>query len=151
MTPADMAALHAAAFDGADAWSESSIAETLAQPHVVAFATSGGFALTRTVAGESELLTLATAPACRRRGIARGLLGDWLASLEGSADTAFLEVAEDNPAAIALYTSLGFSRSGLRRRYYTRPDGQNADALLMSRAVTLGQTCLRPPFTPESG
>ena len=41
-----------------------------------------------------------------------------------------LEVRTDNAAAIALYVSEGFTRLGVRRRYY-QPSG--ADAYTMAR------------------
>jgi ribosomal-protein-alanine N-acetyltransferase len=44
----------------------------------------------------------------------------------------FLEVAERNGAARALYAAAGFAAAGRRRRYY--PDG--ADALVLRRSLT---------------
>ncbi len=44
-----------------------------------------------------------------------------------------LEVAADNPAAIKLYTKLGFTKLSERKGYYARPDGQPATALVMAR------------------
>lgn len=43
----------------------------------------------------------------------------------------FLEVAEDNAAARALYDRLGFEPAGRRPRYYSRPNGPAVDALLL--------------------
>jgi len=51
---------------------------------------------------------------------------------------AFLEVAADNTAARALYACLEYEVSGLRRAYYKRPGGGAADAVIMTRALTLG-------------
>ncbi|UWR21659.1 GNAT family N-acetyltransferase [Sulfitobacter sp. S190] len=138
MTPHQLAEIHAAAFTQSRAWSAAELADLLAGPYVQAWTAAQGFALTRTLAGESELLTLAVHPDARRRGIARGLLQDWLDTLEGNADTAFLDVAADNTAAIALYETLQFERAGLRRGYYARQGGRSVDALLMKRAITQG-------------
>ncbi|MFA4893699.1 GNAT family N-acetyltransferase, partial [Brevundimonas sp.] len=44
----------------------------------------------------------------------------------------FLEVAEDNEAARALYGRAGFSEAGRRPRYYARADGSRRDALLLA-------------------
>lgn len=78
-----------------------------------------GFLVTRRVApGEYEVLNLATAPGCRRRGIARGLLDDWLKGISGDV---FLEVRESNQRARMLYKSLGFQEVSVRRNYYERP------------------------------
>jgi ribosomal-protein-alanine N-acetyltransferase len=95
-----------------------------------------GFVLTRTVADEAEILTLAVAPDFRRRGIGRSLVE--AAALEAArrgARSFFLEVAEDNPGALALYESADFQAVGLRRAYYARPDARPADALVLRRPL----------------
>ena len=95
-----------------------------------------GFVLVRTVADEAEILTLAVAPAFRRQGVGRALVeaAAQQASQRG-ARRFFLEVAEDNPAAIALYEETGFQAVGLRRAYYGRPNARSADALVLSRPL----------------
>ena len=45
----------------------------------------------------------------------------------------FLEVAADNPAAIALYRKQGFAEIGRREGYFARANGQPATALVMAR------------------
>ena len=47
----------------------------------------------------------------------------------GEAKRLFLEVAEDNAAALALYKGMGFQEIGRRKKYYHRPDGPAVDAL----------------------
>jgi ribosomal-protein-alanine N-acetyltransferase len=47
----------------------------------------------------------------------------------------FLEVADDNPAALALYEGSGFEQAGRRRAYYARPDARRADALVLRRPL----------------
>lgn len=135
-----MAALHAAAFTAERPWSAQEFQELLASPFVAVIARAGGFALTRSLAGESELLTLAVDPAQQRRGIGRDLLRDWLAAAQcGGIEDAFLEVAADNAGAIALYQAAGFAETGRRRGYYARAGAASVDALLMGRALTRGQ------------
>lgn len=138
MTPEEMSRIHGAAFVHERGWSAAEFEQMLAQPYIQHFSTVGGFALTRTLAGESELLTLAVAPEHQRRGIARTLLTQWLKYSSPLADTAFLDVAADNTAALALYDSLLFQRSNIRKTYYTRKSGPAADAILMSRDLTQG-------------
>jgi ribosomal-protein-alanine N-acetyltransferase len=78
-----------------------------------------GFLVCREVGpGEHEILNLAVDPAERRNGIARGLLTDVLGSAKGSW---FLEVRSSNAAAIQLYESAGFLRTGTRKNYYYEP------------------------------
>ena len=138
MTPADMAALHRLSFAPASAWSEDAFENTLAQPHVQAITSAHGFALTRTLAGETELLTIAVNPHRRREGIAKELLTQWLKSSRPVAEYAFLEVASDNLAARALYERLGFAQTGLRKGYYPREFADAADALILSLDLTQG-------------
>ncbi len=49
---------------------------------------------------------------------------------------AFLEVAVDNEAAIALYRRLGFHRAGKRLYYYDRGEAGRVDALVMRLDLT---------------
>ena len=91
-----------------------------------------GVILCRVVAGEMEVLTVGVAPAARRTGVARALMTAALgAARQAGAEACFLEVADDNESAVALYAGLGFRRAGLRRAYYDRGQGARADALVM--------------------
>jgi len=94
------------------------------------------FLLGRAVAGEAELLTLATAPESRRLGLGRKLVARFLYQARlRAAETAFLEVAADNAPARALYLASGFTESGRRKNYYQNPQGGRIDALVMRRAI----------------
>lgn len=64
---------------------------------------------------EAELLNLAVDPQWRRRGVASALLA---ALTKAATGDIFLEVAEPNTPAIALYTRQGWERTGVRRGYY---------------------------------
>ena len=94
-----------------------------------------GMVLFRQAADEGEILTLAVTPAARRRGCATALMGAVFGLCAGKGiERLFLEVAEDNVAARALYGALGFTQAGCRNAYYTRPGGIAADALILTRS-----------------
>lgn len=97
-----------------------------------------GFVLARVAAEEGEILTIAVGPAYRRAHIGQRLM-EAAAAQAGSqgAATLFLEVAEDNDPALKLYARLGFSVTGHRRNYYTKPSG-SVDARVMR--LTLAKT-----------
>lgn len=137
MTPDALAALHARCFTLPPPWDAGAFAGFLADP--TCHLTCDGqraFVLLRHVAGEIEVLTLATDPTARRQGLARKLLVQSLAALPHATEC-FLEVAEPNLPARALYTSLGFVQVGLRRSYYRTQAGQTAHALVLRASLPL--------------
>lgn len=96
-----------------------------------------GFLLSRKAADEAEILTIAVASRQRRRGIGKELLRRQMRRLaECGVKRLFLEVAEDNVAALALYRSLGFREEGRRKGYYRRVDGPAANALVLARDLS---------------
>jgi len=123
---AALAALHALAFPPAEAWGTDAMGLMLAMPGAFGlWEPAGGLVLVRAAAGEAEILTIAVVPAARRRGLGAALLAAALqgAVLRGAAEM-FLEVAEGNAAALALYAAAGFTEVGRRHRYYA--DGEDA-------------------------
>ncbi len=136
VAPGDVAALapvHAAAFE--HPWSAVELTALALGPGVAVIAVEQGgaalgFVMARRAADEAEILTLAVDPIARRRGIGRALV-DAVAAL--GARTLFLEVAQDNAAARALYAAAGFREAGRRRGYYARPPGPAIDALVLRR------------------
>ena len=93
-----------------------------------------GFLLARALPGESEILSLGVATVWRRHGAARVLLRAAMARAgEAGAARTLLEVAEDNVAARNLYSAEGFALVGRRPRYYRRPGGTAAAALVFAR------------------
>jgi ribosomal-protein-alanine N-acetyltransferase len=149
-----LAALHAAAFTprGERGWTEDEFLALLslegimgwiaASPEGANGAEDGerevlGFVLFRALAGEAEIITIASRPDRRRAGVGGALLDAALAtSLEADAETLFLEVAEDNDPALALYASRGFVAAGRRKGYYRRGD-RRIDALVYNRPTRL--------------
>lgn len=135
---AAMTALHAAAF-GAAAWTEAMLRDSLTSADVWGLLLTGpeplGFALCQQVAEDCEILTFAIAPAQQRRGLGRTLLqGVYDAAKQRRTHRLLLEVAADNTPARRLYTVFGFDVSGVRPRYYPRPNGA-ADAILMHHLI----------------
>jgi ribosomal-protein-alanine N-acetyltransferase len=124
-----LAAIHGTAFRATEAWSSAVIDSQLAQPGCFALLdAAGGMLLARITADEAEILTLAVAPAARRRGVGAALVDRAMQrAAAAGAGAMFLEVASGNQAARALYERAGFIRVGRRARYY--PNG--GDALVL--------------------
>lgn len=137
--PGPLSHLHGRCFDAG--WSEESFARLLAGPDGFGFWMIGaadapsGFVLARVAAQESEILTIAVDPALRKRGTGRLLLEAAMAEAasRGAAEM-FLEVAETNGPALALYGRCGFRPVGRRREYYEGPNGK-LDALILRRVL----------------
>lgn len=134
MTPEALAALHGRVFERG--WSAGEFAAFRDDPACVLITRPEGFAMARVVLDEAEILTIATAPEHRRKGIARALLADLLdrASTRGVRQI-FLDVAADNAPARALYDRAGFAQIAERRGYYPRHDGPPVDALVLRKAL----------------
>ena len=135
---ADVAAVErvmAAAFDPrfGEAWTRSQVLGALAMPGVsLLLARIGeatvGFALSRRVLDEAELLLIAVIPDARRRGVGAALLRGVLAEARAMGVAKLhLEVRAGN-GAIELYTAAGFAKTGERRAYYRGKDGRAHDA-----------------------
>jgi ribosomal-protein-alanine N-acetyltransferase len=90
----------------------------------------------RLLGDDAELMTIAVEPRYRSKGVATALMRACFEDLLMTpAKRMILEVAADNPAAIKLYTRLGFQKISERKGYYARPDGQPATALVMARPL----------------
>lgn len=129
------AALHASAF--AHGWDASEFEALLASAAVEATGawrggTLVGFVLARAAGDEAEILTLAVARAARNRGLGRRLMEATRLALEKArVRRVFLEVGDDNAAALRLYAHLGFQEVGRRENYYRRDDGSRTHALVL--------------------
>lgn len=93
--------------------------------------TIAGFALSRTVVDESELLLIATHPSFQGQGIgtqlARAVIED---VAKNGSKLVFLEVREGNPA-LSLYLRVGFLQVGRREKYYRGKTGEYFNALTL--------------------
>ncbi len=130
-----LSALHATSF--ADGWRADAIVVMLEIPGTLALIAQIGaepvaMLIARAIGDEAEILTLATSPRHRRRGIARHLLQSLESHLRSvTVKTVHLEAASDNAAALGLYGGFGYARSGLRKAYYAT----GADAVVMRRIL----------------
>ncbi len=121
-----------------EAWTRNQCLGIMAMPGVwltiaMLDGVPAGFAMSRIVADEAELLLLATLPTMRRRGVAAALLRSVVAdSSAAGAITLHLEVREGNEA-IKLYNRTGFVKVGERRNYYRGVGGQAYNAFTYSR------------------
>jgi ribosomal-protein-alanine N-acetyltransferase len=119
---AALAVLHGASFHRG--WSEDEFERLLLDRAVVAHRVTigrrlAGFIISRIVAGEAEILSVAVASARRGKGLARQMLNLHLRRLAGlGTRTVFLEVSEDNAPANRLYQRAGFRTVGRREGYY---------------------------------
>ena len=92
-----------------------------------------GFILAQQVCPSSDIIELVVSPSVRRIGIATGLLNKLVAlSRRRNISELFLEVAEDNQAAQALYQKRGFQNVGKRTGYYQH-EGRSVDAIIMQK------------------
>ena len=91
------------------------------------------FLLAWLVSDELHVLSVATSPDFRRRGLGRALLVHAIEfATSRGAKTALLEVRPSNQAALALYDAFGFVTGRRRPRYYA--DNQE-DAIEMTLAL----------------
>lgn len=128
-----VAELHRTSFQ--ENWSAKAFAELMTLPASFGFLALKddqpvGFILCQGDAVEAEIITIATQPAARRTGIA----GQLVTNIGSKTQRLFLEVAEDNPAALAFYTQFGFTQVGRRKNYYKHHNRDDVDALVMEKS-----------------
>ena len=124
------------------AWTAAALEQVLAVPGYFALLAhtaerAAGLVLARAAADECEILWIVVEARRRRRGFGRRLLRAALrhAACLG-ARTAYLEAAETNGAAVALYGAEGFQVCGRRAAYYRDAGGgRSEDALLFEKAL----------------
>ena len=87
----------------------------------------------------ADIMSIATEPAFRGKGVAKLLLQEMEQRLIAlSLQWITLEVRPSNASALALYKSLGFQQVGRRPRYYQKP---TEDALLLTKYFKEEPTC----------
>lgn len=133
MNVGELAKIHGASFTFAPRpWTAKEFESLLVSPNVKVFEQVGGFAIFRFAGPEAELLTIAVDPAVRRQGIAKRLLltGHESAKMAG-VEEVFLEVSQTNPHAKSLYEQFGYEVRAIRQNYYSGPNGQKINGLVM--------------------
>ncbi len=121
--------LHRACFP-TKPWSASDFAD-LKKSGCDIIASQNGFVVWRVVADEAEIITIGVHPDARKAGIASAMLAIIEADAKKRGATKmFLEVAENNYPARALYQHNGYVQIGIRPKYY---DG--IDAILMEKQL----------------
>ncbi|MGH6815531.1 MAG: GNAT family N-acetyltransferase [Hyphomicrobiaceae bacterium] len=132
-----IANLHGRLFDAP--WRRTEIERLMQHPAALALTARTaagpllvGFLIAFLAGGEAEILSLGVAPERQRHGVARSLL-ETFADMVRSRDVrrVVLEVAENNPAATALYTGCGFELAGRRPYYY----GGTTAALVLAKEL----------------
>jgi ribosomal-protein-alanine N-acetyltransferase len=124
-TPA-LEALHSEAMEalGQQPWPAQAFADLLELPTTIGFKITLGdriaaFILAQAAGGEAEILTLATAQAFRRQGMAETLIEIVRGECKRrKCPIIWLEVHAANDAALALYQKVGFLPKGERPNYY---------------------------------
>lgn len=138
-TAAEIAGMHAALFD--PVWDEASLASMLEHPGSTALiAKTGfpkvnvGFVIGQIAADQAEIMSVGVVKDWQRIGLGKKLIDSMVRSLaKAQAKQLFLEVAEDNASAFALYVKCGFKEVARRKGYYPRPGAAAVDAIVLSR------------------
>lgn len=137
----EMAKLHAECFK--NGWRAQDFTAYLAKPDTYTCLVAHtdergvvGFLCASRQADEAEILTLCVAERCRLKGAGRKLMAHALEDLKKQKMARlFLEVSQNNTAALRLYQSLGFLEVGRRPHYNTSTDGSRLDALVMKYSL----------------
>jgi tRNA threonylcarbamoyl adenosine modification protein YeaZ/ribosomal-protein-alanine acetyltransferase len=133
---AALSRLHADCF--AEGWNEASFSSALSLPGSGALmleilGTLVGFVNYQWVAGEAEINTVCVSPLYRQQRFGKMLMDGLQQHLHNlKTEKIHLEVSQRNRAALALYETCGFVRSGLRKAYYVN----GADAVLMRKDLS---------------
>lgn len=127
--------------DFGEAWNHQQAYAMLCAPFchsVVARDDAGdplGFAMSRRIGPDEELLLIAVMPGRWSRGIGSLLMNHVVeAARDAGVETLFLEVRANNPA-VFFYRNCGFEQIGFRKDYYRGAQGKRYDALTYALAL----------------
>jgi ribosomal-protein-alanine N-acetyltransferase len=138
----EIAVLHTSLFERG--WDIDGVRRLLEHPACLAYVavdatdnTVLGYIVAHLAAGEGEILSLGVNKGRHRQGMGRRLAQTLIDTAKRKdIQRLFLDVAESNAAALALYAQLGFTQIGRRKAYYLHADGTREDALLMALALS---------------
>ena len=117
-------------------WSEIEYKNLLDTDTVKFFDVKNGFLIGRIISQDAEILNVIVHPKYRRLGKARQLVGKFEKEAKDAGSlNCFLEVAESNSSANALYHDLGYLKVGQRKNYYEFVDGRKDSALILSKEI----------------
>ncbi len=137
-----VAALEAASFS--TPWSEEAIRSELDNPWAIWLTAMDGDTLTGYLGVQygpdgGDIMTIATLPACRNRGIAKALIAAMTELFrQKGLGWLTLEVRPSNAPALGLYQALGFRQVGRRKNYDRNP---TEDALLLTLFLKEDGSC----------
>ena len=95
-----------------------------------------GFVICWIIEDMCDLLSVGVLPDFRREGVGLMLVHYALETARDlGARSLMLEVNINNAAAITLYETEGFTRDGIRKDYYSNPDGSVADAVRFVKSL----------------
>lgn len=95
-----------------------------------------GYIIVQIAADQAEIINVAVTSNNRRRGLGMELLATAqdIAKQNGATEV-FLDVADDNLAALALYQKAGYDLAGRRKGYYLRQEGHRVDAQILQKQL----------------
>jgi ribosomal-protein-alanine N-acetyltransferase len=124
-----------------EAWNIEQLRSMLNMPYIdvlMAYAENGqcaGFAITRTIAEEAEIMLIAIAPEFQRKSVGGQMLEHIIStSRNGGVKQIFLEVRSNN-GALDFYRKYGFSQIGCRKNYYKGSENNRYDALTLLKTL----------------
>ena len=121
-----------------DSWSYRDIVDLISTEGAMCFSAVDNGRVVAYVLGilippEGEIYRVAVREEKRQRGIGYRLLDYAMKTSRGSGlECAFLEVRSENVPAVKLYTAYGFSKIGIRKKYYRDPED---DAIVMMKGL----------------
>ncbi len=119
-------------------WKEKEISDMLLVSGTKAWLAAAdsptGMVITRMQFEQAEILTIAVLPDFQNNGIARMLMNEAEKDLRAAGvKKIFLEVAENNKSAYALYLKIGYQETKRRKAYYKQADNNFVDAIVMCK------------------